>query len=195
MNRRQAYNEPIFLDGTQIEPSTHVKFLGTTIDERLSFSRHVDNLISICNSRLYLLRQLKVLGMNFYGLKQFFVTNVRSILSYASPAWFSLLSQTDRDRLERVQRSATRTILSHLEYEARLAFLELPNLCDFIHTLGERHFNKIVNDPDHPLFSRLSFNTSRISSRNSTIFRPAVSRTKMCDTSFLPHFMSGANKK
>ena len=61
------------------------------------------SVISSCNSRLYLLRQLKVIGMNSEGLKQFYVANIRSILSYASPAWFCMLSQTDKDQLEHIQ--------------------------------------------------------------------------------------------
>ena len=89
-----------------------------------------------------------------------------------------MLPQTDKDRLERIQRSATRTIFPNNEYQDRLSLLHLPTLCDFIFSLGERHFSRIVNDPDHPLFSRLIFNTGRISSRNNTIFRPVGCRTQ-----------------
>ena len=195
-NYKTVFDENVVLsDDTQLKPSDNLKFLGITVDERLSFSKHVDNLISSCNSRLYLLRQLKVIGMNSEGLKQFYVANIRSILSYASPAWFCMLSQTDKDRLERIQRSATRTIFPNNEYQDRLSLLHLPTLCDFIFSLGERHFSRIVNDPDHPLFSRLIFNTGRISSRNNTIFRPAVCRTQKRAKSFFPLYMSCANKK
>ena len=74
--------------------------------------------------------------------------------------------------------SAIRTIFPYNEYQDRLSLLHLPTLWDFIFSLGERHFSRIVNDPDHPIFHRLIFNTGRISSRNNTIFRPAVCRTQ-----------------
>ena len=67
-------------DDTQLKPSDNLKIFGITIDERLSFSKHVDNLIARCNSRLYLLKQPKVISMDSEGLNQFSVANIRSIL-------------------------------------------------------------------------------------------------------------------
>ena len=85
---QRSINHPINVNGTTIEPTSNTKFLGVTVDNKLSFTSHVDKVISQCNSRIYLLRHLKVLGMNTEGLTRFYVTNVRSILSYAAPAWF-----------------------------------------------------------------------------------------------------------
>ena len=95
-----------------------------------------------------------------------YTANIRSIITYASPSWFFLLSEGDKNKLAKIQRTASRFILPDLSYDDRLAILELPSVCDFISTLGEQHFNKIASDPQHPLFSRVHFNTcSRISSR------------------------------
>ena len=55
-----------------------------------------------------------------------------------------MLSQTDRDRLEGIQRSAMRTIFYNQEYQDRLSLLHFPTLCDFIFSLGERLFSRIV---------------------------------------------------
>ena len=81
-----------------------------------------------------------------------------------------MVSQTEKDRLERIQRSASRTCLPNNEDQERLYLQNLPTLCAFILSLGERH-------PDQSLFSRSIFNTGRISSHNDTIFRPAACRT------------------
>ena len=59
-----------------------------------------------------------------------------------------MLSQTDKYRLERIQRSATRKLFPNNEYQDRLSLLHLPTLCDFIFILRERHFVRIVNDTD-----------------------------------------------
>ena len=47
-------------------------------------------------------------------------------------------------------------------------------------SLGDRHFSRIVNDPDHPLLIILIFYTGRIplSSRDNAIFRLAVCRSE-----------------
>ena len=67
-----------------ISPSEETKFLGIIVENKLSFSSHVDHIISKCNSRLFLVRQLKVLGLNAAGLKTFYTSNIRSLLLYGS---------------------------------------------------------------------------------------------------------------
>ena len=108
--------------------SDHITFLGVTIDNKLNFNLHVTNVVSKCDSRLLLVRQLKSLGLNDAGLVPFYITNVRSVLAYASPAWFSPLSDFSKNELEKVQRSAARIVLPHCSYEERLKILELPSL-------------------------------------------------------------------
>ena len=152
----------------------------------LSFSDHVDKLISDCDKRLYLLRQLKTLGKNQQGLIRFFCSYVRSLISYADPAWFPLLSDTDKIRLEKIQRTATRAIIPDMEYEERLCILQLPYLSDFLMDLSERHFNKIACDSSYPLFDRIIFNTDRMSSRLCTIYIPKRSRSQNRAKSFFP---------
>ena len=194
LNYHNEYNDPVILGNeVSISPSHTAKFLGITLDNHLSFSKHVESLVSSCNSRLFLLRQLKVLGMNENGLKNFYLANIRSILTYASPAWFSLLSDGDKSSLERIQRSATRTIFPDHSYEDRLTLLNIPTLSDFIFDLSKRHFNKIASDPEHPLFSRVIRNTGRTSSRLNTIFRPKICKTQKRAKSFFPIMMSHFN--
>ena len=107
LNYRSSYDDEILVnENISIKPTECTKFLGVYIDNHLSFSNHVDNIISKCSSRIYLLRQLKILGMNAEGLKTFYCSNIRSLLSYAAPAWFTLLGDTDSNRLEKVQRTA-----------------------------------------------------------------------------------------
>ena len=96
-------------------------------------------------------------GLNNAGLVTFYLTNVRSVLTYASPAWFLLLSDFSKNELEKVQRSATRIVLPHCSYEERLKILELPSLYDFIAILSKTHFITILHNPSLPLFKRLGF--------------------------------------
>lgn len=194
LNYRQTYDAPVVLDNNvRIEPSECAKFLGVTIDNHLNFSTHVDNIILKCNSRIFLLRQLKILGMDIAGLKSFYTANIRSILTYASPAWYFFLSDGDKIRLSRIQRAATRAILPNINYDDRLKFLNLSSIHDFIFRLSEKHFTRIAGDSQHPLHSRVSVNISRASSRNNTLFRPKVERTAKRGKSFFQYFMSSGN--
>ena len=192
-NHRNTFDQEVIINGISIQPKRCVAFLGVLVDDHLSFSDHVDKLISDCDKRLYLLRQLKILGMNQQGLTRFFCSNVRSLISYAAPAWFPLLSDTDKIRLEKIQRTATRAIIPDMEYEERLCILQLPYLSDFLMDLSERHFNKIACDSSHPLFDRIIFNNNRMSSRLRTIYNPKRSRSQKRAKSFFPFFMSKLN--
>ena len=101
-------------DNLFISPSEHTKSLGVFIDNTLitiTFSNHVDYIVSKCSQRLYLMRLLKRMGMDRDGLRTFYIANIKSIISYACPVWYNLLSGTDKTRRERIQRSATRIVL------------------------------------------------------------------------------------
>ena len=72
-SNRHSFDDPVFVDDNLsrlIEPSFSVKFLGTHIDKRMTFSEDVDHIISSCNSQLYLLHQLKILSINTDGFKR-----------------------------------------------------------------------------------------------------------------------------
>ena len=40
----EVLRHPLCVDGNAINPGTHVKLLGVTIDEHLSFERHIDEI-------------------------------------------------------------------------------------------------------------------------------------------------------
>ena len=73
------------------------------------------------------------------------------MLSYAAPAFYAMLSDHDKSRIERIQRTCTIVIFPDLEYEQRLEKLDIPLLCDFLHDLGAGHFCRIASDPSQPL--------------------------------------------
>ena len=126
-------------------------FLYSTFDNRVDFTLHVVNVVSKCDSRLILMRQLKSLDLNNAGLVTFYITNIRSDLTYASPAWYLILSEFSKNGLEKVQRSATRIVLPHCSYKESLEILKLPSLYDFIACLSKTHFIKILHNPSHSL--------------------------------------------
>ena len=188
LNRRTEYREPVALDNNTIMPSDYIKFLGVHIDKHLSFTTNVDRITSKASSRIYLLRQLRILGMDTKGLRTFYCANIRSVLTYAAPAWYFLLSKQDQDRLEKVQRYATRIILPDCDYAQRLEVLALPTLCVFIETKGRNLFSKIVSDKTHPLHTRVRLNTNRTSSRKPAKFYAPQARTAKRAASFFAYF-------
>ena len=192
LSKSANFESDVLVNDVAISPSDETKFLGIIVDDKLSFSSHVDHIISKCNSRLFLMRQLKVLGLNAAGLKTFYTSNIRSLLLYGAPAWHSILNSTCKDKLELVQRSASRIIYPDLCHEERLALLSLPLLNDFIFSICANHFRSISANPNHPLFNRIIFNNLKRSSRvtnTCSVYRPEIARTQKRSKSFFQYFM------
>ena len=140
-----------------------------------------------CYSRLYLLKQLKCMGMDTNGLKTYYTANVKPVICYAGPAWFNFLTEGDKQLLEKTQRYATRIMLPHIElYNERLDILSIPRIDDSLAAISTEHFIKISNDNNHPLHNRIKFNTQRISARKAKVdkFRPSICRTVKRQKSF-----------
>jgi hypothetical protein len=182
------------IDDQQISSSNHTKLLGIVLDSKLDFKEHISSVISKCNTRMYQMRKLKQLGLNTDGLLKFYISNIRSILVYACPAWYTLVSKTDFSRLDRVQRKATKIILPQFEsYTARLENLNLEELDSFISKTSYSHFLSILSNPDHLVHRLLHFNQNRRSGRLSTLFKiPRTKRVKR-DKTFIYFYMKFYN--
>ena len=179
-----------------IIPSESTKLLGVIVDHRLTFKAHADYLIKRSNRTLYLMHKLKSYGVKPKFLLTFYLTNIRPIVTYAAPAWYTLLDKQTQNKLESIQRRASKMITSDHDatYEERLQKIELCTLNDFMKEKCLQHFNKIAYDPNHPHHSRVVFNTARRSARNPTTFRPARCRTEKYKKSFFNHMMSLLNE-
>ena len=68
INHLFNYDDELFVhDDLSNQTAECIKFLGLCIDDHLNFSKHIDAVVSKCDMRIFLLRQLKILGMNANG--------------------------------------------------------------------------------------------------------------------------------
>ena len=104
------------------------KDLGVTIDNNLTFSLHHDLSISKANSRLWLIkRSFRQLKPKSFSL--LYKALIRPILEYCSVVTNPILKRDD-DRLEKVQRRATKLVegMSNTTHKDRLKQLKLQTL-------------------------------------------------------------------
>ena len=80
-----------------------VKLLGVTFDQHLRFSPHIDALIQRCRPAFHAIIKLRKAGVNDESLCKFYKSRVVPLLAYAAPCWFSQLSNTEIERLEKYQ--------------------------------------------------------------------------------------------
>ena len=108
------------------------KLLGVTISSDLSFARHVTNISAAASRTLWLLVRFRDMGANRSQLVTLWQQKGRSILEYASPVFFSRLTQQQSKQLEDVQRKAFAIILKsdYVSYENALEVLHQEKLSD-----------------------------------------------------------------
>jgi len=85
-------------------------------------SEHVQQSIKVCNQRLYLLCQLKKMGMSCDCLTVVFDAIVLSKLLYASPAWFGFISVDHLNFIQKLLDKSYKWGLTNRMYNATLLF-------------------------------------------------------------------------
>ena len=181
--------ECIYSDSCDVEVVDRFHFLGVTVDSHLTFKPHIENIVNKAKKRSYLLIKLKRLGVSTEKLKLFYISNIRSVLTYAAPSFFGYLTAKQVESMERVQRFTTKVILPFVEsYSDRLSLLKLPILSDFMDRLSCAYFKKIC-DCDTIMQETLPMKRSetglRSSKRLKNSFIVEKTRTNLRKNSFL----------
>jgi len=116
------------LNDTNLPTVFSIRDLGITIDQDLTFTNHVDTIVSRASIRSNLILRCFVSGDRNLLLKAFIVY-VRPILEFDSPVW-SPRYHRDMERLESVQRRFTKRLtgLRDYDYLTRLQMLHLETL-------------------------------------------------------------------
>ena len=114
MDPHQANLQPnLLLLGSHLRFNPTSTFLGVTFDHTLSFSKHVSSLKAKFFPRLKALRCISASSWgpsNKESLSLLYKSFLRSLLTYALPRWFPLLSVTNSTKLERLHRAASHAI-------------------------------------------------------------------------------------
>ena len=127
-NRKYKYNMIENETVKILEETVEEKDLGVWTDDELKFIKHIENAAAKSNQILGLIKRSFVYK-NGEVMKKLFTSLVRPLLEYGNVIWYPRYSK-DAERLERVQRRATKMIhgLSGYSYEDRLMLLDLPSL-------------------------------------------------------------------
>jgi len=93
------------------------KLLGVHLTHNLSFSQHIDAVVTVCNQRLYLLAQLKRQGLDLSALDSVFNAIIANKILYALPVYYGYLTQGHKEMLQRIFKRANRRGFTVREYD------------------------------------------------------------------------------
>ena len=88
------------------------KLLGLHLDASLSWTTHINTIISKASKRLYFLKQLKRAGVPPHQLLHFYTAVIRPVLEYASPVWHHSITRAQSYQLESIQKRAVHITFS-----------------------------------------------------------------------------------
>jgi hypothetical protein len=102
-SRKGLQSPPINPGITRLQTT---KILGVIVDNRLTFTDHVDSVVTKCNQSLFALRLMRQHGMSQQSLQSVFKATSIPKLLYASPSWWGFTSRVTMDRIEAFFRRA-----------------------------------------------------------------------------------------
>lgn len=142
------------ISGKPIECANSFKFLGVTLDSRLSFNEHINNVVSSCQKRVNILRML---GGTEHGgdrktLLMLYKSLIRPILEYNSFV-FDSTCKTSKLKLERIQNASIRAATGALIHSPITSLLADSGLCS-LQTRRQyqliSYYIKVQSTENHP---------------------------------------------
>ena len=138
--------QDIFINEKTLEKVSHIKMLGVTVSDDLTWNIHVDNIVSKAGKRLYMLYQLKRGGISQRELVQIYIAIIRPVLEYACPVWNTCLPLYLSEAIEMIQKRALRSIYPGMHYNDILMLLKLPRLKERRDGLCKTYFDRLKSN-------------------------------------------------
>lgn len=169
------YDNPVCINGDNVDIVLSYKYLGTTVDSQLSWGDHVKCLVKKGNQRLYFLRKLRSFHVDRTIMNLFYVTVIESILTFDCVVWYNSAKQRDILKLKRVTKHAGRIIEK---------MIDLDRICE---EKVEKKAISLINDENHPM------NRYYEKLQSGRRWRSEGARTNRYSNSFIPYSIRTLN--
>ncbi len=130
---------PLYIGGVAVEVVSSFRYLGVYITEDLTWSANTTRLVRKAHQRLYFLRKLRRAGLGSSVLRSFYHCAVESVLCTCITVWHGSCTAAEKRALQRVVRTAQRTVGSRL-----------PTITDLYTARCRGRALRIMKDSTHP---------------------------------------------
>ena len=172
----------ITIADVHLERVDSLTLLGVAIQSDLKWDNQVQQMISRAARRLYILSVLKKSGVNANDLVTIYKAYIRPLMEFGVPVWGSGITNTQSDKIERIQRRALRFIVypADLSYKQRLTRFNLPMLCERRNDLLLRFGRGLLKSERHR--DMLPATRQCVSHRSSTLRSAHLLDLQRCKT-------------
>jgi hypothetical protein len=183
---RQPY-PPVIIDGIPMEKVSKAKLLGVTINNKLSWNDHIEEVIKKAARRLYFLVQLKRANVPVEDIVAYYSSCIRTTLDYACPLFHNSLTKYLQQELEKIQKRALAIVLPECTYQEALEKTKLETISERHEILSMNLFEQISKDRSSKLHSLLpQYNTNtNYNLRKKRTFEIPLVKTKRFANSFI----------
>ena len=105
-SKSAPYNEPLTMQGCDVETCNQFKYIGVVIDDQLFWSYHSDLVVSKCKQKHFFLRLLKSFNIKSTVLYRFYTSLTESVINYNCITWWNSLSKQKQNRENRICKQA-----------------------------------------------------------------------------------------
>ena len=163
---------PVTIRGTEVERTRTYKYLGVTLNDKLTWGDHVDTVIKKLNARSYCLRKMASFNVRTEILTIFYNSILCNVWRYCLICWGGNASKSERNRIDGVIKRAGRVIGKSQQSVDTIYQCVLQSKLDFIN-----------NDESHPLYGQLC---GQCRAGGNGRLRLPVLRTNRYRDSFIP---------
>ena len=139
------------------------------------------------------MKRLKSSGASVQDLKQFYTSIIRPICEYAVPMWATSIPKHLIQKLEIIQKRATKIMLPNLTYTEALAELKLSTLQDRRMMICKKFFSKIQSRDDKINDILPQNKETKYNLRKMGRFEKPKCRTSRYKNSFVPYAIDHFN--
>ena len=169
---------PTLIKGTEIEIVESYKYLGVTIDNKLSFDSHISSTSKKVQQRLFFLRKMRSFNVSNVMMTLFYRSFIESVLTFCIVAWYGNLTLTNKNRLS-----------SLVKVASKISGRTQAQLIDLYKRQMLKRASSLLEVTDHPL--RPEFELLPSGRR----FRVPTTKTNRYKQSFVPAAIQLLNKK
>ena len=100
--RQQSSPGNTVIHGEEVEVVTTYKYLGTIIDNKLTWNDNTEAIVKKCQQRMFFLRKLNSFGVDKTILTLFYSSFIESVLTFSFICWYFNLSVKNRNNLQKI---------------------------------------------------------------------------------------------
>ncbi len=145
-----SVSPPLVTEDQAVELVHNYKYLGTNIDDKLSFEFHVDAVCKKAHQCMYFHRKLQGFNVASTFMKMFYSCFIESVLTFSFICWYGLLSLKNKNRLQGIVRVCS-----------KIAGINLNDLTDVYKLRTLSKARSVLTDQSHPLVDEFVLLPSR----------------------------------